>query len=276
MIDVINLEKHFGDNEVLRGIDVTINKGDIVVVIGPSGSGKSTFLRCLNCMEDPTGGQIIFNGVDIADMKVNINVHRRHMGMVFQHFNLFQNKTVIQNIMLAPVYLQCQDLRKDKRYNRWTKFTNIFRGKNKKELRQITTDVATIKREAKENAMSLLKRIGLEDKADAYPSTLSGGQKQRVAIVRSLAMNPDEILYDEPTSALDPEMVGEVLDLMKALAKEGMTMVIVTHEMGFAKEVATNVIFIDEGKILESGEPKEFFGNPKNPRLKEFLSKVLA
>ncbi len=276
MIDVINLEKHFGDNEVLRGIDVTINKGDIVVVIGPSGSGKSTFLRCLNCMEDPTGGQIIFNGVDIADMKVNINVHRRHMGMVFQHFNLFQNKTVIQNIMLAPVYLQCQDLRKDKRYNRWTKFANIFRGKNKKELRQITTDVATIKREAKENAMSLLKRIGLEDKADAYPSTLSGGQKQRVAIVRSLAMNPDVILFDEPTSALDPEMVGEVLDLMKALAKEGMTMVIVTHEMGFAKEVATNVIFIDEGKILESGEPKEFFGNPKNPRLKEFLSKVLA
>ena len=276
MIDVINLEKHFGDNEVLRGIDVTINKGDIVVVIGPSGSGKSTFLRCLNCMEDPTGGQIIFNGVDIADMKVNINVHRRHMGMVFQHFNLFQNKTVIQNIMLAPVYLQCQDLRKDKRYNRWTKFTNIFRGKNKKELRQITTDVATIKREAKENAMSLLKRIGLEDKADAYPSTLSGGQKQRVAIVRSLAMNPDVILFDEPTSALDPEMVGEVLDLMKALAKEGMTMVIVTHEMGFVKEVATNVIFIDEGKILESGEPKEFFGNPKNPRLKEFLSKVLA
>lgn len=276
MIDVINLEKYFGDNEVLRGIDVTINKGDIVVVIGPSGSGKSTFLRCLNCMEDPTGGQIIFNGVDIADMKVNINVHRRHMGMVFQHFNLFQNKTVIQNIMLAPVYLQCQDLRKDKRYNRWTKFTNIFRGKNKKELRQITTDVATIKREAKENAMSLLKRIGLEDKADAYPSTLSGGQKQRVAIVRSLAMNPDVILFDEPTSALDPEMVGEVLDLMKALAKEGMTMVIVTHEMGFAKEVATNVIFIDEGKILESGEPKEFFGNPKNPRLKEFLSKVLA
>lgn len=276
MIDVINLEKHFGDNEVLRGIDVTINKGDIVVVIGPSGSGKSTFLRCLNCMEDPTGGQIIFNGVDIADMKVNINVHRRHMGMVFQHFNLFQNKTVIQNIMLAPVYLQCQDLRKDKRYNRWTKFTNIFRGKNKKDLRQITTDVATIKREAKENAMSLLKRIGLEDKADAYPSTLSGGQKQRVAIVRSLAMNPDVILFDEPTSALDPEMVGEVLDLMKALAKEGMTMVIVTHEMGFAKEVATNVIFIDEGKILESGEPKEFFGNPKNPRLKEFLSKVLA
>ncbi len=276
MIDVINLEKHFGDNEVLRGIDVTINKGDIVVVIGPSGSGKSTFLRCLNCMEDPTGGQIIFNGVDIADMKVNINVHRRHMGMVFQHFNLFQNKTVIQNIMLAPVYLQCQDLRKDKRYNRWIKFTNIFRGKNKKELRQITTDVATIKREAKENAMSLLKRIGLEDKADAYPSTLSGGQKQRVAIVRSLAMNPDVILFDEPTSALDPEMVGEVLDLMKALAKEGMTMVIVTHEMGFAKEVATNVIFIDEGKILESGEPKEFFGNPKNPRLKEFLSKVLA
>ena len=275
MIDVINLEKHFGDNEVLRGIDVTINKGDIVVVIGPSGSGKSTFLRCLNCMEDPTGGQIIFNGVDIADMKVNINVHRRHMGMVFQHFNLFQNKTVIQNIMLAPVYLQCQDLRKDKRYNRWTKFTNIFRGKNKKELRQITTDVATIKREAKENAMSLLKRIGLEDKADAYPSTLSGGQKQRVAIVRSLAMNPDVILFDEPTSALDPEMVGEVLNVMRDLAKEHMTMVVVTHEMGFAREVSDRVIFMAEGKIVEEGTPEEIFEHPKSERLQEFLGAML-
>ena len=260
---------------MLRGIDVTINKGDIVVVIGPSGSGKSTFLRCLNCMEDPTGGQIIFNGVDIADMKVNINVHRRHMGMVFQHFNLFQNKTVIQNIMLAPVYLQCQDFRKDKRYNRWTKFTNIFRGKNKKELRQITTDVATIKREAKENAMSLLKRIGLEDKADAYPSTLSGGQKQRVAIVRSLAMNPDVILFDEPTSALDPEMVGDVLEVIRELAEEGMTMVLVTHEMGFAREVATRVIFTDAGVIEEEGTPDEIFNHPKSERLKTFLSKVL-
>ena len=272
------IKKHYKDGKIkaLDGVDLEIKKGEVVVIIGPSGSGKSTMLRTLNLLEVPTEGNLYFEGVDMTGNKVNINEHRRKMGMVFQHFNLFQNKTVIQNIMLAPVYLQCQDLRKDKRYNRWTKFTNIFRGKNKKELRQITTDVATIKREAKENAMSLLKRIGLEDKADAYPSTLSGGQKQRVAIVRSLAMNPDVILFDEPTSALDPEMVGEVLDLMKALAKEGMTMVIVTHEMGFAKEVATNVIFIDEGKILESGEPKEFFGNPKNPRLKEFLSKVLA
>ena len=277
MIDVINLEKHFGYNKILKGINVTINKGDIVVVIGPSGSGKSTFLRCLNCMEDPTGGQIIFNGVDIADMKVDINVHRRHMGMVFQHFNLFQNKTVIQNIMLAPVYVQCQELRKQKWHNFGVSIGNLFRSKeNKKEKIKITADKAAIKRQAKENAMELLGKIGLQDKADVYPSTLSGGQKQRVAIVRSLAMNPDVILFDEPTSALDPEMVGEVLDLMKALAKEGMTMIIVTHEMGFAKEVATRVLFIDDGQILESAPPKEFFGNPKNPRLKEFLSKVLA
>lgn len=250
MIDVIDLEKHFGDNEVLKGINVKINKGDIVVVIGPSGSGKSTFLRCLNCMEDPTGGQIIFNGVDIADPKVDINIHRRHMGMVFQHFNLFNNKTVLQNIMLAPVHVR----RKEKN------------GKSK----------AAIVEEAREQAMALLRRIGMEDKADVYPSTLSGGQKQRVAIVRSLAMNPDVILFDEPTSALDPEMVGEVLDLMKALAEEGMTMIIVTHEMGFAKEVANRVLFIDEGKILEEKPPEEFFGNPENPRLKEFLSKVLV
>lgn len=277
MIDVINLEKHFGDNKVLRGINITIEKGDIVVVIGPSGSGKSTFLRCLNCMEDPTGGQIIFNGVDIADMSVDINVHRRHMGMVFQHFNLFQNKTVIQNIMLAPVYLQCQDLRRAKRKNVRIRIANLFRkGEDKKELLPIETTKAAIKAEARENALALLKRIGLEDKADVYPSTLSGGQKQRVAIVRSLAMNPDVILFDEPTSALDPEMVGEVLDLMKSLAGEGMTMIIVTHEMGFAKEVANKVIFIDEGTILESAPPAEFFGAPKNPRLKEFLSKVLV
>ncbi len=277
MIDVINLKKKFGDNEILRGINVKINKGDIVVVIGPSGSGKSTFLRCLNCMEDPTDGQIIFNGVDIADMKVDINVHRRHMGMVFQHFNLFNNKTVLQNIMLAPIHVQCQDLRKAKRKNRILRFTNLFRkGDAKKELVPINTTKEQIKKDAKAQAEDLLKKIGLEDKADVYPSTLSGGQKQRVAIVRSLAMNPDVILFDEPTSALDPEMVGEVLDLMKALAKDGMTMIIVTHEMGFAKEVATNVLFIDEGMILESAPPKEFFGNPKNERLKEFLSKVLA
>ena len=275
MIDVINLKKSFGETEVLKDISVTINKGDIVVVLGPSGSGKSTFLRCLNCMEDPTGGSIIFNGVDIADIKVDINIHRRHMGMVFQHFNLFNNKTVIQNIMLAPVYVKCQELRKNKRKNIKIRIKNLF-SKQKEELIPITTSKAEIQKEAKEQAMNLLKRIGLEDKADVYPSTLSGGQKQRVAIVRSLAMNPDVILFDEPTSALDAEMVGEVLDLMKALAKEGMTMIIVTHEMGFAKEVANRILFMDEGYILESGSPKEFFEHPKSDRAKEFLSKVLA
>ena len=275
MIDVINLKKSFGETEVLKDISVTINKGDIVVVLGPSGSGNSTFLRCLNCMEDPTGGSIIFNGVDIADIKVDINIHRRHMGMVFQHFNLFNNKTVIQNIMLAPVYVKCQELRKNKRKNIKIRIKNLF-SKQKEELIPITTSKAEIQKEAKEQAMNLLKRIGLEDKADVYPSTLSGGQKQRVAIVRSLAMNPDVILFDEPTSALDPEMVGEVLDLMKALAKEGMTMIIVTHEMGFAKEVANRILFMDEGYILESGSPKEFFEHPKSDRAKEFLSKVLA
>lgn len=275
MIDVINLRKSFGDTEVLKGIDVTINKGDIVAVIGPSGSGKSTFLRCLNCMEDPTGGSIIFKGVDIADMSVDINVHRRHMGMVFQHFNLFNNKTVLQNIMMAPVYLRCQDLKKAKRKNRIINIQNVFRGSNKKELIPITQTKEQIRSEVREQAMSLLQRIGLEDKADVYPSTLSGGQKQRIAIVRSLAMDPDVILFDEPTSALDPEMVGEVLELMKQLAREGMTMVVVTHEMGFAKEVASRVIFMDEGQIKEQGSPKEFFGNPKDERLREFLSKIL-
>lgn len=274
MIDVINLEKHFGDNKVLNGINVTIEKGDIMVIIGPSGSGKSTFLRCLNCMEDPTGGQIIFNGVDITDPKVDINIHRRHMGMVFQRFNLFNNKTVIENIMLAPVYVQCQTLKKAKRKNLFLPVTNIFRKKPEAPV-PVTTTKAQIQQEARENALKLLKRIGLEDKADVYPSTLSGGQKQRVAIVRALAMNPDVILFDEPTSALDPEMVGEVLDLMKALAKEGMTMIIVTHEMGFAREVANRVLFIDDGQILESAPPEEFFGNPKHPRLRDFLSKVL-
>lgn len=275
MIDVINLKKNFDHVEVLKDVNVTINKGDIVVVLGPSGSGKSTFLRCLNCMEDPTGGSIIFNGVDIADMSVDINVHRRHMGMVFQHFNLFNNKTVIQNIMMAPVLVKCQELKKAKRKNFFIKIQNIFSSK-KKELLPITSTKAEIQKAAKEQAMGLLRRIGLEEKADVYPSTLSGGQKQRVAIVRSLAMNPDVILFDEPTSALDPEMVGEVLDLMKSLAKEGMTMVIVTHEMGFAKEVANRILFMDEGVILESGSPQEFFGNPKTERAKEFLSKVLA
>lgn len=256
MIDVIDLKKDFEGHNVLNGISVKINKGDIVCVIGPSGSGKSTFLRCLNCMEDPSSGQIIFNGVDIADMKVDINIHRRKMGMVFQHFNLFNNKTVIENIMLAPVHIRCQELKKQKRAER-------------------TTTKAQIIAEERERAIGLLKRIGLEEKADVYPSTLSGGQKQRVAIVRALAMNPDVVLFDEPTSALDPEMVGEVLDLMKSLAKEGLTMVIVTHEMGFAREVANRVLFIDEGIIQEDEEPGEFFGNPKNERLKTFLSKVL-
>ena len=276
MIDVINLTKKFGDVDVLNGINVKIDKGDIICVIGPSGSGKSTFLRCLNCMEDPSGGQIIFNGVDIADTKVDINIHRRKMGMVFQHFNLFNNKTVIQNIMLAPVYTRTQELKKAKKKNTWIKFTNTFKSADKKqELIPINTTKTQIQQEAKEDALKLLERIGLTDKADVYPSTLSGGQKQRVAIVRALAMNPDVILFDEPTSALDPEMVGEVLDLMKSLADEGMTMIIVTHEMGFAREVANKVLFIDEGLILESGTPEQFFSNPKHPRLKEFLSKVL-
>ena len=264
MIDVINLKKSFDDVEVLKGINITINKGDIVAVIGPSGSGKSTFLRCLNCMEDPTGGSIIFNGVDIADMKVDINQHRRHMGMVFQHFNLFNNMTVLENIMMAPLYLRCKDLKKAKR-------ANFF----KKEKTPITQTKEQIKKGVREQAMNLLKKIGLEDKADVYPSTLSGGQKQRIAIVRSLAMNPDVILFDEPTSALDPEMVGEVLELMRELAKEGMTMVVVTHEMGFAREVANRVVFIDEGRIKEENTPEELFDHPKDERLKEFLSKIL-
>ena len=258
MIDVIDLKKNFGDHEVLKGINITIGKGDIVCVIGPSGCGKSTFLRCLNCME------------------VDINIHRRKMGMVFQQFNLFNNKTVIENIMLAPVLCALEDRKKALRRNRINKVKNLFKGSKgeQAEMEPIRAK-ADIKKEAREKAVSLLQRIGLEDKADVYPSTLSGGQKQRIAIVRALAMNPDVILFDEPTSALDPEMVGEVLDLMKTLADDGMTMVIVTHEMGFAREVANRVVFIDEGKILEEAEPAEFFGNPKNPRLREFLSKVL-
>ena len=260
MIEVVNLTKSFKNVDVLKGINVTINKGEKIVVLGPSGSGKSTFLRCLNCMEDPTSGSIIFNGVDIADMSVNINVHRQKMGMVFQHFNLFNNKTVIDNIMLAPIYVEKKRMRK-------LRFSNP-NGEEIKSTKQI-------KAEAKENAMKLLKRIGLEEKADVFPSQLSGGQKQRVAIVRALAMNPDVILFDEPTSALDPEMVGEVLELMKELAHEGMTMVVVTHEMGFAREVSDRVFFIDEGVIAEEGTPEELFSNPKSPRLQEFLGKVL-
>ena len=261
MIEVVDLNKKFGDLHVLKNINMSVSRGEKVVVVGPSGSGKSTFLRCLNCMEDPTSGNIIFNGVDIADMSVDINVHRQKMGMVFQ---LFNKKTVIENIMLAPVYVETKRMRALK----WKKRFG-------KPVDEPLRTKAEIKAAARETAMQLLRRIGLEEKADVYPSQLSGGQKQRVAIVRSLAMNPDVILFDEPTSALDPEMVGEVLALMKELAEQGMTMIVVTHEMGFAREVATRVVFMDEGRIVEENEPNAFFGNPQNPRLKEFLSKVL-
>ncbi len=250
MIDVINLSKSYDKLLVLNDITETIHEGERIAIIGPSGSGKSTFLRCLNCMEDPTSGSIMFEGVDLADMKVDINVHRQHMGMVFQQFNLFNNKTVLENITLAPLHIGYKKLK----------------GSAAK---------AAYKKEVEELAHKLLQRIGLDDWADKYPSTLSGGQKQRVAIVRALAMNPKVILFDEPTSALDPEMVGEVLDLIKQLADEGMTMVIVTHEMAFAREVASRVFFMDGGKIMEQGTPEEVFDHPKHPRLQEFLSKVL-
>lgn len=240
MIKVSDLHKSFGKLEVLKGIDENIEKGEKIVVIGPSGSGKSTFLRCLNLLETPTSGQIWFDGQCITDKKTDINRVRRSMGMVFQHFNLFNNKTVLGNITLAPIQLKLMN-----------------------------------KEEANENALRLLDRIGLRDKADAYPAMLSGGQKQRIAIVRSLAMNPKVMLFDEPTSALDPEMVGEVLEVMKQLADEGMTMVVVTHEMGFAREVGSRVLFMDGGKILEQEQPQAFFSNPKHPRTQLFLSKVL-
>ena len=240
VIDVKGLKKSFGNHDVLKGIDEHIYKGEKVVVIGPSGSGKSTFLRCLNLLEEPTEGTITFEGNDITAPKADIDAIRRKMGMVFQQFNLFPHLSVKENIKLAPV-----------------------------ELGIMTNSEADAK------AMELLKRVGLPDKADAFPKQLSGGQQQRIAIARALAMNPDVMLFDEPTSALDPEMVGEVLQLMKQLADEGMTMVVVTHEMGFAREVATRVLFMDDGVIAEQNEPKEFFANPKNQRLKEFLSKVL-
>ena len=275
VISVKGLEKVFEDgNAVLRGVDLDISQGEKVVILGASGSGKSTLLRCLNCMEDPTGGSIYFDGDDIADMSIDINKHRENIGMVFQQFNLFNNKTVIENIMMAPVHIGVKKLRKKQRKNLFIRFTNLFT-KNKKPLVEIDTTVAQIKAEVREKAYTLLKRIGLEEKADVYPSTLSGGQKQRIAIVRALAMDPKVMLFDEPTSALDPEMVGEVLDLIRELANEGMTMVIVTHEMGFAREVADRVLFVDEGQIKEQGTPDEVFSNPKNARLKEFLSKVL-
>ncbi|MGN1432905.1 MAG: amino acid ABC transporter ATP-binding protein [Ruminococcus sp.] len=240
MIKVDNLCKSFDNVDVLKGINAEIHKGDVMVVIGASGSGKSTFLRCLNRLEEPTGGKIYFEGTDITDPSVNINIHRQKMGMVFQQFNLFPHMTVMKNLTLGPIKL----LKKSKA-------------------------------DAEKRAMELLERVGLADRATAYPSQLSGGQKQRIAIVRALCMDPDVMLFDEPTSALDPEMVGEVLEVMKQLAKEGMTMVVVTHEMGFAREVGTNVVFVDDGVIVEQGEPKEFFENPKNQRLKDFLSKVL-
>ena len=242
LISVKDLKKHYTDGTVraLDGIDCDIEKGEVVVIVGPSGSGKSTFLRSLNLLEIPTSGQIFFEGVDITDKKVDINIHRQKMGMVFQHFNLFPNMTVLKNMTIAPITLL---------------------GKSKKE--------------AEEYALSLLDKVGLKDRADAYPSQLSGGQKQRIAIVRALCMNPDVMLFDEPTSALDPEMVGEVLDVMKSLARDGMTMVVVTHEMGFAREVGSRVIFMDGGKIVEENTPEEFFANPKSDRLKDFLAKVL-
>ena len=274
MIEVLNLTKKFGSLTVLDDISTTIEAGEKVAIIGPSGSGKSTFLRCLNCMEDPTSGQIIFDNENLADMKVDINKHRENIGMVFQQFNLFNNKTVLENIMMAPVHLSLKKLRKKKLKNAIISFTNLFK-KEKAPLIPIDKTEAEIKEEIKENAYSLLRRIGLEEKAEVYPSTLSGGQKQRIAIIRALAMNPDVMLFDEPTSALDPEMIGEVLDLMKELAAEGMTMVIVTHEMGFAREVSDRVLFVDEGYIKEDRPPEELFGSPNDPRLKDFLSKVL-
>lgn len=251
LISVKNMSKAFGDNIVLNNVSTDIYKGEKVVVIGPSGGGKSTFLRCLNCLEDPTSGSIFFGGDDIADVKVDINIHRQNMGMVFQSFNLFNNLTVLDNITLAP--------------------NTIF----KKKAKQLGKSVKDIKAENKQRALELLKRIDLLDKADAYPSTLSGGQKQRIAIIRALAMNPQVMLFDEPTSALDPEMVGEVLDLMKELAYEGMTMVCVTHEMNFAREVADRVLFICDGIIAEEGTPEEIFNNPKHPRLQQFLNSII-
>ncbi len=265
MIEVCNLKKSFGNLEVLKGVNLSIKKGEIVVILGPSGSGKSTLLRCLNCMEDPTSGNVFFHDVDLADMSVDINLHRQKIGMVFQHFNLFNNKTVIQNMTLAPIHIA-------KKKAKVAKVKKFFgRPYNQEDLKS----AAEIEESANKKAMELLGKVDLQDKADEYPSKLSGGQKQRVAIVRALCMDPEVLLFDEPTSALDPEMVGEVLEVMKELANDGMTMVVVTHEMGFAKEVGTNIVFIDEGVIKEQAPPEEFFGNPKNPRLKDFLSKVL-
>ena len=274
VLSVRNLTKWFGDNEVLKGVDLDVYEGDVVAIIGPSGCGKSTFLRCVNCLEDPSGGSIIFDGEDLADMKVDINIHRQKIGMVFQQFNLFNNLCVLDNITLAPLTIAKKKRRSLKFKNSLIKIGNFFR-KNKKPLHDLGSPIAEIKAQAEKRALELLRAIGLEEKAESYPSQISGGQKQRVAIVRALAMNPKVILFDEPTSALDPEMVGEVLEVMKDLAKSGMTMVVVTHEMGFAREVSNRVIFLDDGLIAEEGAPAEVFGNPKSERLQTFLSKVL-
>ena len=276
LIEVQHLTKEYGDLKVLNDISDKIYQGEKVAVIGPSGSGKSTFLRCLNVLEDPTDGYVFFEGNNLCDLKVDINVQRRHVGMVFQQFNLFNNMSVIKNVTLAPVHIGVKELNKAKRNNLKLKFLNLFKKKEDKlPIPPIQTTKKQIIADAENNAMRLLKRIGLESKANVYPSTLSGGQRQRIAIIRALAMNPRVILFDEPTSALDPEMVGEVLALIKELANEGMTMVIVTHEMGFAREVATRVLFMDGGKIQEQGTPEHIFGAPNNERLKDFLSKVL-
>lgn len=276
LIKVRNLRKSFDKQEVLKGVNLDVHTGEKIAIIGPSGCGKSTFLRCMNCLEDPDGGSIMFEGEDLADMKVDINIHRQRIGMVFQQFNLFNNLNVLDNITLAPIIVAKSSRRKAQRKNFWIKFTNIFRAKNKKKaLVDVGPTVKEIKEKEQEKAYKLLEQIGLADKAKAYPSTLSGGQKQRIAIIRALAMNPKVMLFDEPTSALDPEMVGEVLDLMKKLASDGMTMVIVTHEIGFAREVANKIIFMNEGVIEEENSPEQFFANPSSPRLKEFLSKVL-
>ncbi len=276
LIEVQHLTKEYGDLKVLNDISDKIYQGEKVAVIGPSGSGKSTFLRCLNVLEDPTDGYVFFEGNNLCDLKVDINVQRRHVGMVFQQFNLFNNMSVIKNVTLAPVHIGVKELNKAKRNNLKLKFLNLFKKKEDKlPIPPIQTTKKQIIADAENNAMRLLKRIGLESKANVYPSTLSGGQRQRIAIIRALAMNPRVILFDEPTSALDPEMVGEVLELIKELADEGMTMVIVTHEMGFAREVATRVLFMDGGKIMEQGTPEHIFGAPQNERLKDFLSKVL-
>ena len=275
ILSVKDLTKSFGDVQVLKGIDLDVHKGEVIAIIGPSGCGKSTFLRCLNCMEDPSSGVIMFDDVDIADVKVDINVHRRKIGMIFQQFNLFNNKTVLKNITLAPVHIKTSEAKKNSLKNFFISVGNLFKkAENKKPLYTVEKRKDIVAAE-NEKAVKLLERVGLEDKKDVYPSTLSGGQKQRIAIVRALAMNPKVMLFDEPTSALDPEMVGEVLDLIKEIARDGMTMVVVTHEMGFAKEVATRVIFMDDGVIKEENSPKEFFENPKDERLKDFLSKVL-